>query len=522
VASDTLPYYASNNPSNYISSITSGMVTGALGFTPYSNANPSSFIGLGAISSNAAGLTYNNTNGQFSWTSGYSLPLSASSTNWDNFWHNPSNQISLGTGLSWTGNSIGIGSGYTLPTISGYHNAKWDAIVSASTSLPYLSNTTNYLDPNGNFHGTWSGLASTSFALNSSLNSYLLRSASTSIPGYLTSTGGNWTGTWQNYNYNNLPYLSNTTTLEPLWRAASSSLTAASSTQWNSFFHTPSGQISLGTGLSWTGNSIGINGSYVLPLSASTTNWNNFYNAPSNRISLGAGLSWTGNSIGIGSGYTLPTTAGYNNAKWDALVAASTSLPYLSNTTSYLNPTGNFHGTWSGVASTSFALGSSLNSYLLRSASTSIPGYLSNSLTHGYIFAGNGAGIAAATNTLTILNGVVSSNSHPLNATSSACISYTSSTSFAQLNQNFQVNLGFPFTIYKVRCRAQGGTSVDVGLYNNTTATLMSTTTCATTVTTSYPAANNTWAYQNPAILYLSNKGSASYLKYYCFDYYKN
>jgi hypothetical protein len=135
-------------------------------------------------------------------------------------------------------NRVGIGTNtprYTLD-VAGTIRANnfigtWGGF--ATNTLPYLPNTTNYLSPTGNFHGTWSGLASTSFALGSSLNSYLLRSASTSIPGYLTSNAGNWAGTWQTYNYNNLPYLSNLTNLEPLWRAASTSLSVANFTSPN-------------------------------------------------------------------------------------------------------------------------------------------------------------------------------------------------------------------------------------------------------------------------------------------------
>ncbi|HTX87193.1 MAG TPA: tail fiber domain-containing protein, partial [Candidatus Nanoarchaeia archaeon] len=182
----------------------------------------------------------------------------------------------------------------------------------ASANISQWTNDFNYLVNNGNFHGTWSGIASTSFALGSSLNSYLLKSASTSIPGYLNSNAGNWAGAWQTYNPSHFLANSASTSIPGL-------ILSASSSQWNSFFHTPSGQ-----------------------------------------ISLGAGLSWTVNSIGIGSGYTLPPTTGYHNTKWDAIVTASTTLSYTTN-----------------------------------------------SLAHGYIFAGNGAGIAAATSTIFLKGGYV-------------------------------------------------------------------------------------------------------------------
>ncbi|HTX86433.1 MAG TPA: hypothetical protein VMC41_00005, partial [Candidatus Nanoarchaeia archaeon] len=274
-------------------------------------------------------------------------------------------------------------------TLTGNFHGTWDGY--ATNTLPYLANTTklepfwraasttlsvsnfasanisqwindsNYLANNGNFHGTWSGLASTSFALGSSLNSYLLKSASTSIPGYLNSNAGNWAGTWQNKDGSD-------------FLASSTIFIANNLGDWAGTWQTynPSHFLANSASTSIPG----------LILSASSSQWNSFFHTPSGQISLGAGLSWTGNSIGIGSGYTLPPTTGYHNTKWDAIVTASTSLPYLANTTelepfwraastsltvanfsspnisqwtndlNYLINNGNFHGTWSGLTST--------------------------------------------------------------------------------------------------------------------------------------------------------------------------
>ncbi|HMA77612.1 MAG TPA: hypothetical protein VKP88_00535, partial [Candidatus Paceibacterota bacterium] len=41
-------------------------------------------------------------------SSGYTIPLSASTTNWNNFYDTPSNRITAGTGLSWSGNTIDL------------------------------------------------------------------------------------------------------------------------------------------------------------------------------------------------------------------------------------------------------------------------------------------------------------------------------------------------------------------------------------------------------------------------------
>jgi hypothetical protein len=46
---------------------------------------------------------------------------------------------------------------------------------------------------------------------------------------------------------------------------------------------------------------------YVIPLSASTTNWNTFYDTPSNRITGGTGLTWTGNTLDVDDSYVLNT-----------------------------------------------------------------------------------------------------------------------------------------------------------------------------------------------------------------------
>lgn len=43
-------YYLASNPSGYISGITSGMVTAALGYTPYNSSNPSNYITASALS----------------------------------------------------------------------------------------------------------------------------------------------------------------------------------------------------------------------------------------------------------------------------------------------------------------------------------------------------------------------------------------------------------------------------------------------------------------------------------------
>jgi hypothetical protein len=62
----------------------------------------------GLFSSTAAGLTYTSGTGVFSLTSGYEIPLSASTTEWSSFYATPSSRITAGIGLSWTGNSLAV------------------------------------------------------------------------------------------------------------------------------------------------------------------------------------------------------------------------------------------------------------------------------------------------------------------------------------------------------------------------------------------------------------------------------
>lgn len=97
--------------------LTSGQITTALGFTPYNATNPSAFISRTGISSSATGLSYNNTTGVFSFTAGYSIPLTASQTNWDVAY---SNRI---TSLTTTGSGAATLSSNVLniptPTIAG-------------------------------------------------------------------------------------------------------------------------------------------------------------------------------------------------------------------------------------------------------------------------------------------------------------------------------------------------------------------------------------------------------------------
>lgn len=65
------------------------------------------------------------------------------------------------------------------------------------------------------------------------------------------------------------------------------------------------------TGLEVTGTDIALTAGYNIPLTASTTNWNSYYDTPSTRITAGSNLSWTGNTLNasVGSGGSVGTSS---------------------------------------------------------------------------------------------------------------------------------------------------------------------------------------------------------------------
>ena len=122
-------------------------------------------------------LEYNNLTGVFSTASGYGIPLTASSTNWNSFYNTPSNRITAGTGLAWTGNTL-------RSTLTSYADACVNALSSVAVGN---ANTASALNSSifgrSNFSGA-GGLASVAIGL---LNN--------STGGTLNTTTGVITGT---------------------------------------------------------------------------------------------------------------------------------------------------------------------------------------------------------------------------------------------------------------------------------------------------------------------------------------
>jgi len=106
-------------------------IIGALGYTPYNATNPSNYISLLALSSIATGLSYNNTTGVFSLTSGYVIPTTTEESNWNTAYTN--RIISAISPLSIASNSISISQagvssdGYLTSMDWGIFNAKQPA-----------------------------------------------------------------------------------------------------------------------------------------------------------------------------------------------------------------------------------------------------------------------------------------------------------------------------------------------------------------------------------------------------------
>lgn len=101
------------------------------------------------------------------------------------------------------------------------------------------------------------------------------------------------------------------------------------------------------TGLSISGNPVTTSGTlalalaagYNIPLTASTTNWNTFYDTPSNRITAGTNLSWSGNTLNSAFSFTpqtwgnsTSTTLGFLNGFISTASSTITAPLHLSNT----------------------------------------------------------------------------------------------------------------------------------------------------------------------------------------------
>ena len=321
----------------------------ALGVDASGNAEGCTLANLGTVTSVAmsvpTGLLVSGspitTNGTLALTlaSGYNIPLTASTTNWNNFYNTPSTRITAGTGLTWSGNTLNAGtaSAGTLSTETPSGTINGTNTVFTTTHQPALLELNGaYMTPGGvDYTLTGSGPYTETFVnapvTGSNLTSLYGNAASintfssplvdisnvVSIPvatgsanGYLSSTD------WTTFNGKqaNLSLLAGTYTNGDLCTYASTG------TLLNCNTAVPTGTVTsvsatVPTGLTVSGSPItgsgtlafGLATGYNIPLTASTTNWNNSYN------------SWNTNNANWTTAYT------------DRITSASLPLSITSN-----------------------------------------------------------------------------------------------------------------------------------------------------------------------------------------------
>jgi hypothetical protein len=142
-------------------------ITTVLGYTPYNAANPSNYIALTALSSTATGLTYTNTTGVFSLTSGYVIPATTSATNWDTAYTNRITTLTT-TGSSGSAtlssNTLNIPT-YTLSGLGGQPALSGTGFVKISGTTISYDNSTYYLASNPSAYIALTALSSTATGL---------------------------------------------------------------------------------------------------------------------------------------------------------------------------------------------------------------------------------------------------------------------------------------------------------------------------------------------------------------------
>ena len=230
-------------------------------------ASSSFWKGYTDFSSTATGLTYTNTTGVFSLTANYVIPLSASTTNWNNTYNSVTASSSLwGQALQWDGGSTNLvaATGRTSLGLS-------DTATLASSTWLKVSN--NLSDLNS------SSTARTNLGLGTM--SLLSNIGSTTITTLGTIATGVWNGT---------AILNQYIASSSFWKG------------WTDFSNTA-------TGLTYnnTTGATSLTAGYNIPLTASTSAWNNKadYLFGSNNFS-GTG-SFTASGTGSFGGVEIPT-----------------------------------------------------------------------------------------------------------------------------------------------------------------------------------------------------------------------
>lgn len=219
------------------------------------------------FSETAVGLDY--TSGVLSISSGYEIPTTSSTTAWTSFYDTASSRIIAGTGLAWSGNTLNaLGVGATT-TINGVNGQTFT--LSTGTS------------------GTDFNIATSSGTL-----TFNIPNSSGSNRGLLTAS-----------DFLRIPL-------------------SASSTAWTDFYNTPSSRISVGAGLSWSGNILNTVGGGSGTVNSGTAGQVAFYNLNGTVVSGTSTLFFVNGNIGIGT-----TTPSAKLDVWGNVNIGTTSIPTL-------------------------------------------------------------------------------------------------------------------------------------------------------------------------------------------------
>ncbi|MBI5530484.1 MAG: helix-turn-helix domain-containing protein, partial [Candidatus Doudnabacteria bacterium] len=339
--------------------------------TAYTNRITSATAPL-QISSNTIGLQ-----------AGYNIPLTASTTQWANFYNNPISFLNAGSNIVLSGTStIAVSANPSFTSINTTNASTTNLTVSNNT---YLATTTatrliftnasgTALSLTGNINaanlsGTNTGDVTLTGQNYLSLSGQQITANQINLASHVTgvlpiANGGTGTSTigaddtilvsnGTNYNFASLPacdqasqkLIYSTTTnsflcsgdagagggITSLNLQTGSSQTFATSTSGGlSLFITSGSNVHTFTLSPAAG--------YSIPLSASTTEWSNFYAAPSTRITAGTGLAWSGNILNSTNTFTGSGTNGYVT-RWASSTGLTTGVLLDNGTVAGVNAT---------------------------------------------------------------------------------------------------------------------------------------------------------------------------------------
>lgn len=353
----------------------------------FTDSNTLSSVATGTLTETATGLEFDTTRGLIggasvlSLTSGYNIPLTASTTNWNDFFDTPSSRITAGTNLSWSGNTVNVDDPFSVTNLTATNstttgNAHFNTVTGISlneienptadkTFTMDSSNLTfNFTTPSDgltiNAIGAFSDhlLHLHQFIGNPSAGTQLahlvaddadvmgmvidMKAASTSQALTVQSGATDLSGgllTFKNASSTALTVSGNTYlgSLTGLLKGTSGLVSAATS---GVDYEVP---LTFSGGLTRTVNNIAPTTGYNIPLTASTTNWNTAYNWGDHSIQ-GYLTGITGQSI-----FDLSDVLGSSAASGTVLVSDGTN--WNARATSTLGIAGEGSSQWTTTGS---------------------------------------------------------------------------------------------------------------------------------------------------------------------------